>query len=304
MTLHPPPRAVASALDPDLLSRIRSLNLRARLAVEGFLTGLHRSPYHGFSTEFMDHRAYQSTDPPRLVDWRVFGRTDKLYVKRYADETNLRAYLLVDCSASMGYRGSGPMTKMEYARSLAASLALLLLKQRDAVGLCLFDETIRSWVRARTAAGHIDTLLVELQRHEPQGHTRPLDVFTTMAGRLPRRALVVLISDLLVPLDTQVRALRSVASGGHELVVFRILDSTERHLRFPGPVSLRDMETGQEVTTLPSAVGEAYAAAVAQWWQVLCRETERFRAQLVDLDTDDSLVNAFTAFLSARQRLR
>lgn len=298
------PRARGSALDPDLLSHIGNLSLRARLAVEGFLAGLHRSPYHGFSTEFMDHRAYQPTDPPRLVDWRVFGRTDKLYVKRYADETNLRAYLLVDCSASMGYQGSGPMTKMECARSLAASLALLLLKQRDAVGLCLFDEELRSWVRARTAPGHFDSLLLELQRHEPRGQTKPLDVFTAMAGRLPRRALVVLISDLLVPLDVQVKAIRSVASGGHELVVFRVLDPTERSLRFPGPVSLRDMETGRQVTTLPSAVAAAYAATVKEWWRVLTRETERFTVQLVDLDTTTSLAGAFTAFLAARQRLR
>ncbi|MCU0610346.1 MAG: DUF58 domain-containing protein [Candidatus Eisenbacteria bacterium] len=284
--------------------RIRSLKLRARLVVEGFLAGFHRSPYHGFSTEFMDHRVHQPTDPPRLVDWRVYGRTDKLYVKRYADETNLRAHLLVDCSASMAYQGSGSVTKMEYARSLAASLALLLLRQRDAVGLCLFDETVRSWIRPRAATGHLDRLLVELIRHEPHGLTRPLDVFSAMAGRLPRRGLVVLISDLMVPLETQVRALRSLASGNHELIVFRVLDATERRLAFLGPVSLRDMETGEEVTTLPSAVSGAYAAAVDSSWRSLNRETERFRAQLLDLDTATSLTGALTALLASRDRLR
>jgi len=291
-------------LDPEMVSRISSLNLRARLMVEGFLAGLHRSPYHGFSTEFLDHRSHQPTDPPRLVDWRVYGRTDKLYVKRYCDETNLRAYLLVDCSASMGYQGTGPTSKLEYARSVAASLALLLLKQRDAVGLCLFDETVRAWIRPRTAPGQLDRLLVELVRHGPQGRTKPLDVFATMAGRLPRRGLVVLISDLLVPLDIQIRALRSLASGNHELIVFRILDSTERQLSFPGPVSLRDMETGEEITALPSAVGSAYAAAVDHAWRALNRETERFRAQMVDVDTTTNLASVFTAFLAARARLR
>lgn len=290
-------------LDPGTVSRVRSLNLRARLMVEGFLAGLHRSPYHGFSTEFLDHRAHQPTDPPRLVDWRVLGRTDKLYVKRFSDETNLRATLLVDCSGSMAFRGSGPMSKMEYARSIAASLALLLLKQRDAVGLCLFDEGIRSWIRPRTAAGHLECLMAELVRHEPRGRTHPTEVFATVAHRLPRRGLVVLISDLLIPVEHQLKAVRSLASGNHELIVFRILDPMERTLALPHPVTLRDMETGEEVTTSPSAVAGAYAAALDGAWRALSRDTERFRAQLVDLDTTASLMRVFTVFLSARDRL-
>ncbi len=293
-----------SVLDPAVVSRIGSLDLRARLVVEGFLAGLHRSPYHGYSTEFFDHRSYQPSDPPRLVDWRVFARTDRLYVKRFSDETNLRAVILVDCSASMGYRGTGPLTKMEYARTLGAAFALLLLKQRDAVGLGLFDERVRSWVRPRAAPGHLERILGELVRQEPSGTTRPLEVFTAIAGRLPRRGLVVLISDLLVPTASALRSLRSLAAGHRELLVCRILDASERDLGFEGVVSLRDVETGSVLTTLPQAVREPYRAAVRNAWQELGREAERFRAQLVDIDTSSDLVSVFSTLLAVRNRIR
>ncbi len=297
-------RAAEGLLDPILVSRIRSLSLRARLVVEGFIAGMHRSPYHGFSAEFREHRAYQPSDPPRLVDWRLFARSDRLYVKQFTDETNLRAYLLVDSSASMAYKGNGPVSKIDYARSLAASLALLLLKQRDAVGLAIFGDSLQSWVRPSTSSGHLERLLIELVRAEPRGGTRPLEVFVNIAGRIPPRGMVILISDLLVPSDVLVTALRHLASGKHELLVMRILDRTERVLADTGIVTLKDMETGENLTTRPSLIRKAYATALAEAWRVLEDGLGRFRAHLVDIDTSDDFSTALAAFLSSRTRMR
>jgi len=296
-------KAAENLLDPVFVSKIGSLNLRARLVVEGFMAGLHKSPYHGFSSEFRDHRSYQPTDPPRLVDWRLFARSDKLYVKQFTDETNLRAYLLLDCSGSMGYRGEGPMTKLDYARSLAASLALLLLKQRDAVGLCLFDEAMRSWIRPSTSSGQLERLLLELVSHEPKGNTRPFEVFAGMAGRLPPRGLIILISDFLFSPEVQLKALRHLASGKHELVVVRVLDSVERRLSFSGLVTLKDMETGKELTTRPSMVRQAYSEALETAWKNLQRGMEGFRAHLVDMTTTDDFTKGLLSLLAARAKM-
>lgn len=268
------------------------------------MAGLHRSPYHGFSAEFRDHRSYQPTDPPRLVDWRVFARSDKLYVKQFTDETNLRAYLLVDCSGSMGYRREGPLTKLDYTRSLAASLALLLLKQRDAVGLCLFDETMRSWIRPSTASGQLERILVELVNHDPRGETRPTDVFTSMASRIPPRGLIIVLSDFLFPVEAQIKALRHLASGKHELVVIRVLDKSERDLSFSGLVTLKDMETKKMLTIRPALIREAYRDSLYGAWRALENDLSRFRAHLVDVDTTEPFSKGLLALLAARRRMR
>ena len=301
---HKESKGAEILLDPVFISRIRSLSFRARLVVEGFMAGLHRSPYHGFSAEFRDHRSYQPTDPPRLVDWRVFARSDKLYVKQFTDETNLRAYLLVDCSGSMGYRGDGPLTKHDYARSLAASLALLLLKQRDAVGLCLFDETARSWIRPSTASGQLERILGELVIHDPSGETRPTEAFTAMASRIPPRGLIIVLSDFLFPAETQMKALRHLASGKHELVVIRILDKSERSLSFSGLVTLKDLETKKTLTVRPALLREAYRNRVYGTWRALENDLSRFRAHLVDVDTTEPFSKALLALLAARRKMR
>lgn len=290
-------------LDPTLLSQIGNLKLRARLLVEGFLTGLHQSPYHGFSTEFFDRRSYQPTDPLRSVDWRVFARTDKLYVKRYSDETNLRAYLVVDFSRSMAYQGSGPVAKLEYARTLAAAIAFLLLRQRDAVGLAVFDETLRAWIRPSARPGQLDLIATQLARHQPHGTTAPSKVFPVVASRMARRGMVILISDLLVPPE-DMASLPTLAAGHHELVVFRILDPAERTLAFRGPVTLRDMETSREITTFTSAIQAHYRAALEEAWDRVVADTERFRASLHDVDTTTPPARLLTSVLASRGRTK
>jgi len=183
-------------LQPDTVSRLRSLELRARLVVEGFIIGLHRSPYHGFSVEFAEHRQYMPGDSIKNIDWKVFGKTDRYYVKEFEEETNLKCYILLDCSASMRY-SSGKITKFDYARQVAASLAYLMLKQQDAVGLLTYDEKIRRYIPPRMARPHLNVLLKEMDAATPSEKTDSGSAFHELAERIKRRGLGIIISDLL-----------------------------------------------------------------------------------------------------------
>ncbi len=190
------PQDVLQPIDPRTLSRLANLELRARLVVEGFIAGLHRSPYHGFSVEFAEHRQYAPGDELRHVDWKVYGRTDRYYVKRFEEETNLKAYLLVDTSASMGYASPGRMSKFDYAVSLAAALAYLMIRQRDAVGLATFDEGIREYYPPRSTRIYLRSLLSGLQAVRPSGLTGAGKALHQLADRIKRRGLVIVLSDL------------------------------------------------------------------------------------------------------------
>lgn len=293
-------RPHGDVLDPRTVSRIGNLRLRARLIVEGFMAGLHRSPYHGFSSEFRDHRSYQPTDPSRLVDWRVFGRTDRLFVKQFTDETNVRVHLLLDVSGSMGYRSAGLMTKLEYARTVAASLAFLLRKQRDAVGLIAYDDSLRLWIRPGTTSAHLDVLLVQLARLTPGGGTGTVDIFAEIASRIPSRGIVIVLSDLLAPTSNLIPALRHLASGKHELIIIRVLDDDERGLPHGNIVSLKDLETGKQLTVRPVLVRDSYRRATQHAWSLIADAVSGFKAQLVDVSTEQSFSTALTAILASR----
>ncbi|MCA1685996.1 MAG: DUF58 domain-containing protein, partial [Planctomycetia bacterium] len=247
----------ASLIDPQTLMRIKSLQIRARVAVEGFIKGIHRSPYHGFSVEFSEYREYSPGDDPRYLDWRLFARSDRYYVKRFEDETNLRCYLLLDNSRSMGYR-SGSYSKHEYARTAAATIAYFLSLQRDSVGLVTFEDRVTDYLPPRHRPGHLRRLLAMLER-EPEGRATDLaGPLEQIAATVKKRGLVVLISDLLAPADLLGTRLGYLRSRGHDVVVIRVLDPAELSFAFATPAMFRDVESGRELYIDPDAARGEY----------------------------------------------
>ena len=259
-------------MDPQALFRIKSLQLRARAAVEGFIKGIHRSPYHGFSVEFSEYRQYTVGDDPRFLDWRLFARTDRYYVKRFEDETNLRCHLVVDSSRSMGY-GSAGVSKGAYARTAAATIAYFLTLQRDAVGLATFEDRIVDYLPPRHRPGQLRRLMGRLDR-EPEGRATdlvgPLD---ELAATIKRRGLIVLISALLAPADSLRAPLARLHAQGHEVIVLRVLDPAEVSFEFAGPAQFRDVESGRALYVDPAAARAGYLdrfAAHAEELQATC----------------------------------
>ncbi len=300
-------------LTPDALANVASMELRARLIVEGFLTGLHRSPFHGFSVEFAEHRAYAPGDELRHVDWKAFGRNDRLVVKRYEEETNLRQTVVLDTSASMRYAGAAGVTKLTVAATLAAALHALMVRQRDATGLVAFDQTVFQHLRPSATRAHLATLFATLDRlatrpPPPAAETGVAAALHDVAERIPRRGLVVVLSDLFdASGDARetVRALQHLRHRGHEVVVFHILDAaTERRFELPdAAVRLRDLETGEERTVLPGQIRTEVAAAAEAFVAEVQRRCREARVDYVPIDTAAPYADALRAYLAKRRRL-
>jgi uncharacterized protein (DUF58 family) len=292
----------ASFIDPVTLMRIRSLHLRAKVVVQGFFAGLHRSPHHGFSVEFSEYRQYTPGDDTRFLDWRVLARTDRYYIKRFEDETNLRCYLLVDLSRSMGF-GSLPYSKVEYARTTAATLAYFLSTQRDAVGLVTFDEQIADYVPARYRPGHLHRLMVCLERAVAGTSTNLATPLEQVATTVRKRGLVVLISDLLASVETLRNQLGYLRSQGHEVVLIRVLDPAELEFTFDKAVTFVDLESGRDLYIDPAAARASYRknfARHAEEVQTVCRS---LGIDFYQLATSQPLELALYDFLQSRLHL-
>lgn len=290
-----------SFADPQTLMRIKNLQLRARAVVEGFYAGIHRSPYHGFSVEFSEYRQYAPGDDLRYFDWRLYARSDRGYVKRFEDETNLLCYILTDLSRSMSF-GSTGVTKSEYARTLAATLAYFLHQQRDAVGLIAFDERIIDYLPPRHRPGHLRRLMAILER-EPQGQSTDLALpLEQIAQTVRKRGLVILISDLLADVAEFRTKLGYLRSRGHDVVVFRVLDPAEVSFTFDAPSQFNDLETGRRLYIDPDAARaqylERFAAHAAELEQA-CRDSG---VDFIDCPTDRPLELALFDLLRTRMR--
>jgi uncharacterized protein (DUF58 family) len=249
--------APGSLIHPQALMSIKNLELRARIVVEGFWTGIHRSPYHGFSVEFTEYRQYTPGDDPRYLDWRLYARSDRYYIKKFEDETNLRCHLLVDNSRSMTY-GSLPYTKAQYANTAAATLAYFLYLQGDGVGLLTFDEQIRDYLPARHRTGHLRHLMINLEKAAGGTQTdlgRPLKRIVEI---VTKRGLMVLISDLLAPIDSLEKNLASLGACGHEVIVFNVLDPVELSFSFDKASLFHDMESGRDIYIDPRMARKEY----------------------------------------------
>lgn len=289
-------------LRPEVVARLKGIDLKARLVVEGFLSGLHRSPYKGFSVEFTEYRPYMPGDELKRLDWKVYAKTDRFYTREYEEETNLKAYLILDGSGSMGY-SSNRVSKLEYGSCLAASLAYLLLHQHDSVGLAVVDSKIRSYIPPRLSPSHLHILLDAIAKTEPGKETNLARAFHELAERIRRRGLVLVISDLLDDADEVVRALSHFRSRKHEVLVFQILDPNELRFDFKQPLILKDLETGQELSTDPRVLAREYRLAIKEFIEQLKR---RCREGLIDYElitTDTPYDRALFRYLTKRQRL-
>jgi uncharacterized protein (DUF58 family) len=294
-------QAGASLIDPQTLMRIKSLQVRAKVAVEGFIKGIHRSPYHGFSVEFSEYREYSPGDDPRYLDWRLFARTDRYYVKRFEDETNLRCHLVVDTSRSMGYR-SGSYSKSDYARTAAATIAYFLAMQRDAVGLLLFEDRITEYLPARYRPGHLRRLMAALER-EPTGRATDLvQPLEEIAATVRKRGLVILISDLLAPIDSLQTRLGYLRSRGHDVVVLRVLDPAEVDFPFDAPAMFHDVESGREIYIDPAVARQDYQQRFAAHASAIERSCVDLGIEYESITTDRPLELLLYDLLKARMR--
>jgi len=286
-------------LDPEAIRRISRLELRARHIVEGFLAGMHRSPHFGQSVEFLQHREYTPGDDPRFVDWKVWARQDRLYVKQFEEDTNLRATLVVDVSASMRY-GSGPLSKYEYGCTLAACLAYLILRQQDAVGCLAFDESARSIVPQRTKRNHLDSVAQALDASDPRNKTDIHQILRTAAETYPRRGLMLLVSDLLVDREGLFRGLRLLRSRGHDVIVFHVMDDDELDFPFNGPTRFEGLELPAGLSCNPRAFRAGYLAALSEYLEEVRRGCAGHKSDYALLRTSQPLDAALTSYLSKR----
>jgi uncharacterized protein (DUF58 family) len=298
-----PALPIRGLVDTAALMKIGSLELRAKVVVEGFQRGIHRSPFHGFSVEFTEYRPYVAGDDVRFLDWRLYARSDRDYVKKFEDETNLRCHLLVDQSGSMDF-GSLGWRKADYAATLAATLAQFLDAQGDAVGLLTFTDRITEHLPPRNRPGHLRRILVGLERAAagPTGElAKPLEA---AAALIARRGLVVLISDLLAPLGPLERQLGALAAAGHEVVIFQLLDPAERSFAFADgtPAVFRDLESGRQLFIDPAAARGAYQRALAAHLETIAAACRRWGVTHHLWSTDQSLDLALLAFLGGHGR--
>lgn len=289
-------------LKPEVVSRLGNMDLRARLVVEGFMTGLHRSPYHGFSVEFAEHRQYMPGDEIKYIDWKVYGKTDRLFVKQFEQETNLKAYLLVDASGSMGY-ASGKITKLAYATYLAAALSYLMLKQRDAVGLVTYDERIRHYLPPRSVNTYLKIILQELEQTRPAARTNVAITFHELAERIKRRGLIIVLSDLFNNPKEVLSGLRHFRHNKHEVIVFHILDPMERSFNFRQDAVFKDMETDEELATQPWHIRGDYRQLMQNFLETYKKGCRESRIDYVLMDTSEDYDRALMEYLIKRKRI-
>ncbi|MEM6645320.1 MAG: DUF58 domain-containing protein [Bacteroidota bacterium] len=295
MTTSAPTRYI----DPALLARIGNLELVARAVVEGFVAGLHRSPYKGFSVEFMEYRPYMPGDDPMRIDWKLYARSDRMYVKEFEDETNTRLRLVVDVSGSMDF-ASGDVRKVDYAFLLAASLAYFVQRQRDAVGLVLFDEALRVRIPPRSTRSHLQQILMHLEEAEAGAPTQMGKPLHDVAEALKHRGFVILISDALDDPQKTLDALQHIRYYGHQVLFFHVMDRQELEFTYDGPVEFEDAETGEIMLLDAGAAATQYKANVTQFIDDLERGCTQLGIDYTRLITDEPLDRALFDFLAFR----
>ena len=288
-------------LDPRTLAKLQGLELRARRIVEGYVSGLHRSPYHGFSIEFAEHREYVPGDDLRYVDWKVFGRTDKIYLKQFEEETNLVSYLLLDTSESMLYQGErSALSKLEYAKCIAAALSYLVLHQQDSVGLVTFDSQIRALVRASGRASHLRQLVHVMEQSTAEKKTATGPIFHDLAERLKKRGIVVILSDLFDNVASMMTGIKHFRHRRHEVIVFHILDPDEEDFPFQQTTKFEGLEQLPEVVTDPRGLRKAYLNEFGNYLRSVKEGCRAHNADYVPIRTDQPLDLALSSYLMRR----
>ena len=285
-----------------MVAMLDSISMKAKLVVEGYIIGQHRSPYHGFSVEFAEHRSYEPGDEVKHIDWKLYGKTNRLYIKRYEEETNLRAHLILDTSKSMSY-SSNKVTKLEYGSYLLAALSYLMISQQDAAGVVLFDESIRSFIPPKSTPSHLNTLLNALDVEKPGNDTKIESVLHEMADRINKRGLVIIISDLLDDPKSILNGLKHFRYKNQEVVLFHILDRNELEFNFDSRTKFVDMESGDEITTDPWHIRNDYKNLILELQKFYKSQCRYNNIDYVPLFTDDSLDKGLNEYFNKRQRL-
>lgn len=293
-------------LDADVIARLRGLELRARSIVAGFISGMHRSAYHGFSVEFAEHRQYVPGDDLRYIDWRIFGRADRFYIKEYEEETNLRCNILLDASKSMAYAGSGHhgLSKFEYGAKLAASLAYLLTGQQDAAGLITFDSKVRARLPEATGKVHLHNFVQVLESTKPEQGTSVKILFHRLAEELRKRSMVILISDLLTDVEDVVGGIEHICYAGHELIVLHVMDDHEWNFPFVENVMFEGLEDESRIFADPQSLRESYLRAVTEFMKRVETVCLRHRADYVAVNTHDPVDAVLSGYLARRAMMR
>jgi uncharacterized protein (DUF58 family) len=289
-------------LKPEVIQTVSRLDLRARFIVEGFLTGLHTSPFQGFSVEFSEHRRYTQGDDLKDIDWQVYARTDRIYVKKYQAETNITGYLLMDLSESMAFTHRQQLTKFDYSICLAAALSYLMIHQQDPVGLVTFDEKIRHSLPARSRRAQLANILSLLSRSKPQGRTEIATNLRQVAAMIRHRSLLMLFSDLLTEPEPVIQALRQLRFAGHDLILFHVLDESEVTFPFDGMLDLEEPESRESIRNVDAAgVRADYLEAVQEMRGTYQRECRALGIDFVPLDTSMNFGTALLEYLSQRR---
>ncbi len=286
-------------LDPKILSKIANMELRARTVVEGFISGLHRSPYRGFSAEFAEYREYTPGDDTRFIDWKIYARSDRYYLKQFEEETNLACSILLDVSGSMRY-GSEGLTKLEYGAYVAASLGYLMFQQRDGVGLLTFDHEIRQFIPSRHKRGHLLSILRQLEKVEPGRETDMALPLHQIAESLKKKGMVILISDLFDDPAAVVQGLQHFRFSGHDVIVFHVLDDTELTFPFENTTRFIDMEGPAQFETIPSLIRDTYMKNLNAHLEQLKKECSRLKVDYQLLNTSKPLDFALFSYLAFR----
>jgi uncharacterized protein (DUF58 family) len=290
-------------LDPFVISKLKTLELRARMVVEGFMVGLHRSPYHGFSVEFSQHRPYMQGDSMKNIDWKVYAKSEKFFIKQFEEETNLISHIFVDASKSMNYKHSGKITKLDYAATLAAALSYIMINQQDSVGLAVYSDKILNYLPPKSNRVYLKTLLTALSHTKAEGTTGTSKSLNEVADKLKKRGLTIIISDFFDDPDSIISALKQIHYRKNEVIVFQILDPVERTFGFDRDSIFVDMETGEEMTTQPHHIQHAYREAMNEYLNKLKSECLNFGIEYNLIETSQPFDKALMSYFAKRARL-
>jgi uncharacterized protein (DUF58 family) len=291
-------------LQPQIVAQLATMELRAATVVEGMIAGLHRSPFRGLSIEFAEYRRYEPGDEPKRIDWKAYARSDKFYVKEFEDETNMDAHIILDASASMGFGSEGQLTKWQYGGTMAASLAYIFQRQKDAVGLVVLDEEIRVEMQAKNTRGHLIQVIGEMERVKPSRRTRLADALHRVAAKVKRRGMRILISDLLDDPADVLSALQHLQFGGNDVIVFHTLDPAELRFDFEGPSLFLEPETNAVVPAMAEDVKKHYLDALRAFLDTYSEEMGKANIAYTLIDTSEPLDRALLTFLGQSARMR
>ena len=290
-------------LDPVVISKLKTLELRARMVVEGFKVGLHRSPYHGFSVEFSEHRPYMQGDALKNIDWKVYAKNEKYFIKQFEEETNLICNIFIDVSRSMNYKHTAKITKLDYAKTLAAALSYVMIDQQDSVGLAIYSDKIHSYLPPKSNRVYLKTILSALNQIEPGGATVTSKCLDSVAEKIKKRGLTIIISDFFDDMESILKALKHIHYKKNEVIVFQILDPIEKNFGFGSDSIFVDLETGEQMTTQPHQIQKAYQQAMNEFMNKLKSECLNYGIEYNVIETTQPFDKALISYFAKRSRM-